>query len=164
MSVVAKPEVHANNDVLSGLDSFGQNPLEALMEQMRKDIRVMFLPTVENLLTVEHLATRLSDEDKSKFLTLISREKRLDELVKNPLFPGQEAAFMKLSQDFEKKGMTEENTIAFAKRAEEKCPLAFEYATIMMEIAPIKDVLSALLIEVFFKSLEKMNQQSSVKQ
>ena len=90
--------------------------------------------------------------------------KKLDELVKNPDFPEQEAAFMKLSQDFEKKGMTEENTIAFAKRAEEKCPLAFQYATIMMEMAPIKDVLSTLLMEFFFKSLEKMTQQSVVKQ
>ncbi len=149
--------VVASKDVLSGLDSFGQNPLEILVEQRRQEIRIRLTPIIESLLTVEYLETKLSDEDKNLFTTIILSEKRQDELMKNPDFKSQESVFMKLSQDFEKKGMTEENTIAFAKRAQEKCPLVFEYATIMMEIAPIKDVLSALLMDFFFKSLGKMN-------
>ena len=141
--------IKAKDDVLAGLDSFGQNPLDKFMQEMRDEMRAVAYPIVEKIREV------LTKEEGQLILDWILQEKRMEELLRNPNFGKQEAILAKLSQEFEKKGMTEENSKIFAERAQKECPLAFEYTALATQVGPLKEVVSALFIELFSKSLEK---------
>jgi hypothetical protein len=154
-------QADGSKDVLAGLDSFGENPVEAL----KKDINKRFLPVVERLLTVEHLEKCLTDEDKEILKMYLAGEKKLKELMDNQeVLIREEPIFMKLNQEFEKKGMTQENSMAFVKAAQEKCPIFFQYVMIRMELEPMREILGTLLVNVFLKSLHEMSDQAVVKQ
>ena len=154
-------QADGSNDVLAGLDSFGENPVETL----KKNIIKRFLPVVERLLPVEHLEKCLIEEDKEILKMYLAAEKKIKELMDNQeALIKEEPIFMKLNQEFEKKGMTEENSMAFVKTAQEKCPLFFQYVMIKMEIEPMREILATLLLDVFLKSLHAMNEQAVVKQ
>jgi hypothetical protein len=156
-------QVHATKDALAELDSFSQSPYEIMMQNMKNELKKKLTPVVEKIMDAAHLQASLSEEEMQLLKAVRLGEKRLEELFNNPNYQKQEVIFMKISQEFEKKGMTEESSLAFAKRAEKECPLAFQAAALMMEVSPLKENLSILLMELLFKSLENISVEQSVK-